>query len=490
MTISLTKYINVNLSAVPVGIQTPNVNSLALFTTESPSNSDIYRIYLNSIDVGTDYGTNSETFQMAEAIFAQNPNILSGGGQLVIIPMIGDVDATSGYFATTNIGINLANIIAVSNGSVNVIVDGNTVALTKLNFTEAVTFTDVAKILQVNLANAIVTANGNTGITITSKKEGTGSTITLSANVTDTDLSTATLFNISAGSSVAGTNAGGETLISAIIRTQSQVQYVGVITDLEMEDDIIVSTATFIQSQDMIFLHHLVSKEDINGIGATIQASGDFQTKFLLYTASPSLANLAKSAYSGRAFSTDMTGTSTAITMNFKQLATILPDGGINNTDFTNCQTEGIDFYASVTGVGGCVTSNAVAGYYFDVVYFRIAFKLALQTALFNYLAQTNTKIPQTELGMTGLKNAIRNICDQFVTNGYIAPGKWNSSQTFGNQQDFIRNIADKGYYIYSLPVANQSQSDRNNRIAPLIQLAVKMAGAIHFVNINGFIEN
>ena len=48
MTISLTKYINVNLSAVPVGIQTPNVNSLALFTTESPSNSDIYRIYLNS----------------------------------------------------------------------------------------------------------------------------------------------------------------------------------------------------------------------------------------------------------------------------------------------------------------------------------------------------------------------------------------------------------------------------------------------------------
>jgi hypothetical protein len=48
---------------------------------------------------------------------------------------------------------------------------------------------------------------------------------------------------------------------------------------------------------------------------------------------------------------------------------------------------------------------------------------------------------------------------------------------------DLIRNIADFGYYIYSQPVSQQLQAQRQNRVAPLVQIGVKFAGAIQSVN-------
>ena len=45
----------------------------------------------------------------------------------------------------------------------------------------------------------------------------------------------------------------------------------------------------------------------------------------------------------------------------------------------------------------------------------------------------------------------------------------------------FKRNIQEKGYYIYSLPVSQQSQTDREARKAPVVQIAIKLSGAFHF---------
>jgi hypothetical protein len=110
--------------------------------------------------------------------------------------------------------------------------------------------------------------------------------------------------------------------------------------------------------------------------------------------------------------------------------------------------------------------------------------KFALEAAGFNYLRQTNTKVPQTEPGMNGLKAAYANICQQFVRNGCMAPGSWTSSETFGDPQIFVNNILTQGFYIYSLPVAQQNATDRDARIAPLVQIAIKRAGAIQTGNV------
>jgi len=49
--------------------------------------------------------------------------------------------------------------------------------------------------------------------------------------------------------------------------------------------------------------------------------------------------------------------------------------------------------------------------------------------------------------------------------------------------------ITQKGYYTYSIPIAQQAQTDRELRKAPLVQIAVKRAGAIHSSDVLVIIE-
>ena len=106
----------------------------------------------------------------------------------------------------------------------------------------------------------------------------------------------------------------------------------------------------------------------------------------------------------------------------------------------------------------------------------------ALQIATFNGLAGTPTKIPQTESGMNTIKGYVLGVLTQAVTNGFLAPGAWTST-TFGNPVDLIRNVADTGFYVYSQPISQQAQAQRQARTAPPIQIAVKFAGAVQKVN-------
>lgn len=183
-------------------------------------------------------------------------------------------------------------------------------------------------------------------------------------------------------------------------------------------------------------------------------------------------------AYAGRAHSVNFFGSDTAQTMNLKQLATITPDIGISQTLYGQAETAGIDLFVSYDGVPSVFSTGG--NDYFDNVYADLALKFALETSGFNYLRQTNTKVPQTEQGMDGLKSAYGVVCDRFVRNRFIRGGSWTSSETFGDPEIFKQNVLDKGYYIYSLPITQQEAVQREQRKAPLVQIAVKRAGAIH----------
>jgi hypothetical protein len=154
----------------------------------------------------------------------------------------------------------------------------------------------------------------------------------------------------------------------------------------------------------------------------------------------------------------------------------------MDQTQLNACQAAGVDVYPSIAGIACLYTSGE--NDFFDQVYNEFWFKFALQVAGFNYLAGTNGKIPQTEIGMEGLKNEYRKICEQAVSNGFVGPGSWNSPDVFGDPAALIRNITDIGYYVWSLPVVDQNQNDRENRIAPLVQIAIKSQGAIHKSNV------
>lgn len=471
--------INVSITNTPSGLTEKNVNSLALFTHEATTSLNDYEIYVSASQVAEHYGTASLTAQMAQAIFSQTPNLRTGSGRLVIIPLQSAVSATAGDFTSTDISANEADIKLVTDGDLQVTINGVDYDLTALNFTNADDFDDIATILQGRLVDATVTATAN-GIKIESKKVGADSDVVIGsvAGGSGTDMSGAGYFDGAGGTETSGVNSSGETILDAITRMDGAVGFVPMLTSLAIEDDALVLIANGVQALDKMFHYAGASTQDIAGIATTISGAGNKKTRFKVYTAGIEDAILMNAAYAGRAHSVNFFGSDTAQTMNLKALTTITADNGISQTLYTQAESAGCDLYVSYDGVASVLSTGG--NDYFDNVYSDLALKFALETAGFNYLRQTNTKVPQTEAGMDGLKSAYAVVCDRFVRNRFIRGGSWTSSETFGDPEIFKQNILDKGYYIYSLPITEQEAVQREQRKAPLTQIAVKRAGAIH----------
>lgn len=371
--LQLTNVINISVSATPSGVNAYNTSNLAVFTTETPDPvfDDDFKIYLEPSEVGTDFGTDSTTYKMALAVFSQQPNILAGGGYLVVIP-----------------------------------------------------------------------------------------------------------FELS------------ETLAAAITRTKDLVQYFGLMaTQIEIQADMLAAAAV-VQALNKIAFFVQKSSASINTGGALdlLTTGGFSQSRGLYYGSSTDLEALVMQAsYAGRALSVNFAGSNTTSTMSLKDLIGVQPDPSMTQTLYNKAKDAGADIYASFQGVPKVQSFGANS--FFDQVYNLQWFVGALQVAGFNFLAQSSTKVPQTENGMDGLKGAYRAVCGQAVSNQYLAPGTWNSPTTFGNQADLYANVAQFGYYIYSTPISKQLQVDREARVAPIVQIAVKEAGAIQsstvIVNVN-----
>lgn len=387
--LSLANIVSISIANNPSGLGDFNVNNIALFSDEVPVANDSassssssgageyvpgpygeYRVYKSLATVGTDWGTSSETYKQASALFSQQPNILAGGGKLLIFTMGAD-----------------------------------------------------------------------------------------------------------------------ETLAEAIARTVNSIFYVGIIStayptvEADMEA---LATAVQAYGDKILFLPSNVLS-DIAGTFTDIKDASNTNTRCLYYSESALDARLFAAAYAGRAFSTNFEGSNTALTMNLKTLQTIEPDDTITQTIYDNAATAGVDLYVSFAGISAVVSNGANS--FFDQVHNVIWFVARLKVAGFNALYLVGSKVPQTEAGISVLKGAYREICERALRNGYVAPGSWNSGEWFGNQEDMINNITERGYYIYSAPVSLQAQADREAREAPLIQIAIKEAGAVHstgvIVNIN-----
>ena len=231
-----------------------------------------------------------------------------------------------------------------------------------------------------------------------------------------------------------------------------------------------------------LFFAPTASINDLYGSGlcATISGASQQQTRLLIHTAGVLTARKFAAGYAARLFGTNFNGSNTTITMNLKQIVGIGADTGINETIAAQCQTVGVDFYALVQGLPEVVSTGGNG--YSDNVYNLTWLLNALQVATFNTLGTTSTKIPQTETGMNTIKSSVAQVLNQAVANGFLAPGTWTGA-LFGNPASLATNIQQFGYYVYSQPVSQQIQSDRAKRIAPLVQIAIKYAGAIQSVN-------
>ncbi|SXL16924.1 DUF3383 family protein [Klebsiella pneumoniae] len=274
-----------------------------------------------------------------------------------------------------------------------------------------------------------------------------------------------------------------ETLLQAVNASLQYTNWYGLAiadsADLVEADVISVAAAIEASSLSRILA---VTTADVNvlvagntdNIGYKLKAAGYART-FWQYSSSSKYAAI--SAF-GRAFTVNFTGSNTTITLKFKT------EPGITYETLTTAQAAAIDaingnvyvYYANDTAI---IQQGVMAnGDFFDERHGLDWLQNYVQTNLYNLLYTSTTKIPQTDAGVTRLMTNVEASLDQAVNNGLIAPGVWNGGPI---GQIESGDTLTKGYYVYADSVDNQAQSDREARKSPVIQAALKLAGAIHY---------
>jgi hypothetical protein len=332
-----------------------------------------------------------------------------------------------------------------------------------------------------------------------SKITGTGgNAYTLAKSGTNIAVSGANLAG-GAGTSVAGLLKGlssqasapvpgvaPETLVDAIeaLVNKSGDWYAGVLADEGVDNASIIAAAQLIEAQDKKRVLG-VTITDTTVLDSTITNDLASQLKdlelrrtFSQYSASSAQAI---ASFFGRAATVNFQGSNTTITLKFKQepgvAAEVLTQNQAQTLRDKNCNV-----FVAYDNETSIIQEGVVAnGSFFDEVQGLDWLENDVQTAVYNLLYTSLSKIPQTDQGTHLIITTIEDRLSQSVNNGLVAPGRWNAGG-FGQlkQGDFL----SKGFYCYAPPVSSQSQADREARRSVPIQIAVKLAGAIHFVDV------
>ena len=212
-------------------------------------------------------------------------------------------------------------------------------------------------------------------------------------------------------------------------------------------------------------------------LGARLKALGNNRA-LVVYSSDSSYAAM---SFLARMSVVNYEGSDTTLTMKFKQLPGFEAEH-LTTSQANALQAKNVNAFVAYQNGTSIVQEGVMSGGWFaderkDLDWLSDY----VQTAVWNLLYTSGTKILQTDAGVNRLVSAINKAVNQGVVNGLIGPGVWNGDE-FGALK--TGDTLTSGYYIYAQPVSQQSQSDREARKAPAIQVAVKLAGAVHFAEV------
>lgn len=284
----------------------------------------------------------------------------------------------------------------------------------------------------------------------------------------------------------AGEDEATETLLQAVNACMQYTSWygLGVADDEDIADADWLTVAAAIEASSLSRILAITTSDaatiettSTTDLASKLKAAGYGRT-FVQYSTSSKYAAL--SAF-GRAFTVNFTGSNTTLTLKFKQLPGITYETLTVNQaaalDAKNCNV--FVYYQNDTAI---LQQGVMAnGDFFDERHGLDWLQNYVQTNLYNLLYTSTTKIPQTDAGVTRLLANVEQSMDQSVTNGLVAAGVWNGGPIGQlNSGDTLT----KGYYVYAQPLSEQAQADREARKAPLIQVACKLAGAVHYADV------
>lgn len=213
-------------------------------------------------------------------------------------------------------------------------------------------------------------------------------------------------------------------------------------------------------------------------IGSELQAAGYTRTFFMYSSQNP----FGVGGLFGKLLTVNFAAENSMITLMWKELAGFSYET-LTPTQATTLNTKRYNYYALFNnGVAIVVNGTMASNDYIDEIFGLDGLVNYIQTDLFNFMVTNNTKVPQTDAGVSQLVTVCQNACQAFVNNGYLAAGTWTSAGIGPIQPGMTLS---NGYYVWAAPIALQSAAQRGQRISPTIQILGKEAGAIHDIVVN-----
>lgn len=490
--LSVSDVVNISIVLQPNAAPTTNFGiALAIGYSDVIDVSQRYRIYTSLAGVAGDFGTTAPEYQAAVLFFSQAPQpALFYIGRWARSATAGILHG--GVMNAQQEAALLTTLQGITAGTMTISVDGTAHPLTALNFSSIQNLNAAATILGTALSQATVTYDGvYNRFNIESKTTGTSSLVSYGAATTGVDVSAPLLLTAATGASAPVPGITAETPLAAL-NVFSQFTYYGVGFAVAAQNDVSdaqhEANAAYIEGTQRIYgitcsAAGTIDPTSTSDLASVLALSGYSRT-FTQYCSSNVNAIF---SFIGRAFTVDYTQQNSTITMKFKTEPGIIPEI-LSETQAAALKTKMCNAYVAYANGTAIIQEGVMcSGLFFDTRVGADWQANDLQTALFNALYLSPTKIPQTDSGMHILLTTAEASMDRGVNNGLCAPGVWNETLEFGTLS--TGDTLSKGYYVYMPPVASQDISDRSARKAPPMQIAYKLAGAVHSasgtININ-----
>lgn len=490
---SITNVVNVALIPESQLAQRDNMNVIAVLSSAAAGvipSAERFRSYRDAAAVEADFGTASIVTQYAQTVFGTRPNAINFGGSLIIglhraTPETVPASAatlTSTQFVEATL---LDQLQAIADGSFDISVDGVADSVTGLDFSVVTSLEEVAALLETNMTGVTVAVD-NGYFKISSATTGATSLLTyMTEGATGTFVGGILTLADGTGGTLTQGEASSilpvETKVESLSALKALVNFEGaVFSDIVLDAEVPDIAAWAQANQTIVYNTFSGTSYLATSTGNPVwQVRLSRQSSFRMLYSKAGNRMLAAS-YMARTHTVNFNAENSAITMNLKELS--VPAESYSQTEIDAAKRVGLDLYTTIKDTPVVLASGA--NDFVDNVYNLIAFIDAVQTDMFNILKSTGTKIAQTTRGVNQLVAQAEKTSRGFVRAGVFAPGTWSSPDSFGNIDTFNRNIEQFGFYWLAGLLRDQPQSDRQARKSPVLQGAVKNAGAIHSADI------
>ncbi|WP_434524375.1 DUF3383 domain-containing protein [Photorhabdus asymbiotica] len=473
--------INVTLNMAPHAAQARNFGALLIVGASNVINThERLRRYSDIDGVGADFGMDTPEYQTAALYYSQSPR---------------PVDLYIGRWAKNHVGASLQGAVltkqqqtlskftAVTNGSFKLTLNGKEVICNDIDFSKETNLNGVAQRVAEKLKDCSVTYDSSSArFTVA---PNSASTIGYVSQASGTYIGDLLKLDGESGATVIESTKA-ETIAEAVatLGAASSGWYGLVIADDMLTDEDILSVADYIESASVSRIYgHTVQKTAVldadvdTDIGSKLKEGNYRRTLWQYSTGKPYIV----ASLMGRMFTVNFNGNNTTITLKFKQEPAVTAEN-LTATQANALKKKNGNVFVKYNNDTAIIQEGVMAnGDFIDERHGLDWLQNYVQNNLYNLLYTSTSKIPQTDEGVTRLMTNVEQSLAQAVMNGLIAHGVWG-----GDPIGALNTGATltKGYYVYAPPIATQAQADREARKAPVIQCAIKLAGAIHYADV------